>query len=257
MAIDFDPNDLILPKNYGVAGQPHDAWAQLRREAPVFYTESDQYAPFYAITRHADIMAISSKPGIFSNIEGPTLLDHEMLKRREADPSSFGQMRTIIEMDPPEHRDFRKVASGFFTPRSIHRLDEIVTNCARAQVDKLGEEGETDFVESIAQRHPLRVLATILGIGPDPEDRREDSERMTLGDRLDEVRLTLFSQLVDLGARAVGHDLVQAVDAPGREETARHLAEVSMLGRVHLDDGPHLTEARRVCLATLQHLMIQ
>ena len=170
MAIDFDPNDLILPKNYGVAGQPHDAWAQLRREAPVFYTESDQYAPFYAITRHADIMAISSKPGIFSNIEGPTLLDHEMLKRREADPSSFGQMRTIIEMDPPEHRDFRKVASGFFTPRSIHRLDEIVTNCARAQVDKLGEEGETDFVESIAQRHPLRVLATILGIGPDDED---------------------------------------------------------------------------------------
>jgi len=79
-------------------------------------------------------------------------------------------MRTIIEMDPPEHRDFRKVASGFFTPRSIHRLDEIVAECAKGQIDKLGEEGETDFVESIAQRHPLRVLSTILGIGPDDED---------------------------------------------------------------------------------------
>ncbi|MGY8804793.1 MAG: cytochrome P450, partial [bacterium] len=86
--------------------------------------------------------------------------------------AAFNNMRTIIEMDPPEHRDFRKVASGFFTPRSIHQLDEIVTECAREQVDKLGDEGECDFVELIAQRHPLRVLATLLGI------EREDEEKV-------------------------------------------------------------------------------
>ena len=170
MALDFDPNDLITPNNYGVDGQPHEIWTQLRRESPVHRVESDSHPPFYAITRHADIMNISNKPHIFSNSEGPMLLDHEILKRREAEPDSFGQMRTIIEMDPPEHRDFRKVASGFFTPRSIHRLDEIVADCARAQLDKLGAEGEADFVEQIAQRHPLRVLATILGIGPEDED---------------------------------------------------------------------------------------
>jgi cytochrome P450 len=33
--------------------------------------------------------------------------------------SPMGKMRTIIETDPPEHRTIRKVASGFFTPRSI------------------------------------------------------------------------------------------------------------------------------------------
>jgi len=98
------------------------------------------------------------------------LLDNTVLKRQAENPDEFGGMRTIIEMDPPEHRDFRKVASGFFTPRSIHRLDEIVAECARAQIDKLGEEGECDFVEEISQRHPLRVLATILGIGPEDED---------------------------------------------------------------------------------------
>ena len=88
---------------------------------------------------------------------------------REAGP--LGQMRTIIEMDPPEHRDFRKVASGFFTPRSIGRLDQIVTESARELVDSLGEEGECDFVEVVAQRHPLRVLATLLGIDRDDEER--------------------------------------------------------------------------------------
>ena len=170
MALDFDHNDLITPRNYGVAGQPHAIWTQLRKEAPVFRCESDNYEPFYAITRHADIMEISNKPHIFSNSQGPMLMDHEQLRRQREDPSSFGTMKTIIEMDPPEHRDFRKVASGFFTPRSIHRLDEIVAECARLHVDKLGAEGETDFVEAIAQRHPLRVLSTILGIEPEDED---------------------------------------------------------------------------------------
>ena len=170
MALDFDPNDLIIPKNYGLAGQPHAIWSQLRKEAPTFRCVSDDFEPFYCITRHADIMEISNQPEIFSNIEGPMLLNHEQLRRRADDSASFGKMRTIIEMDPPEHRDFRKVASGFFTPRSIHRLDEIVADCARAQVDKLGDEGETDFVEAIAQRHPLRVLSTILGIEPQDED---------------------------------------------------------------------------------------
>ena len=170
MALDFDPNDLITQSNYGVSGQPHEIWTQLRRESPVHRVEPDSHPPFYAITRHADIMRISNKPHIFSNCAGPMLLDHQILKRREREPDSFGQMRTIIEMDPPEHREYRKVASGFFTPRSIHRLDEIVADCARAQIDKLGEEGEADFVEEIAQRHPLRVLATILGIGPEDED---------------------------------------------------------------------------------------
>ena len=37
MALDFDPNDLITPNNYGVNGQPHEVWTKLRREAPVQY----------------------------------------------------------------------------------------------------------------------------------------------------------------------------------------------------------------------------
>ena len=170
MSLDFDPHDLITPRNYGVDGQPHDIWTALRRESPVHYVETDTHPPFYAITRHADIMDISNKPNIFSNSEGPFLMDKEMTARRAARPEDFGQMRTIIEMDPPEHREYRKVASGFFTPRSIHRLDEIVADCARHMIDKLGDEGETDFVEAIAQRHPLRVLGTILGIEPEEED---------------------------------------------------------------------------------------
>ncbi len=169
MAIDIDAADLILPARYGERGIPHDAWTQLRREAPVFRCETEGYDPFYAITRHADIMEISSNPRIFSNIEGPILEDLAARARREASAEAF-DFTTIIQMDPPQHREYRKVASGLFTPRSTDRLDQIVAECARAHVDKLGDEGETDFVESISQRHPLRVLATLLGIEPEDEE---------------------------------------------------------------------------------------
>ncbi len=172
MSVAIDPEELIYPSKYGVAGQPHAAWTELRRHAPVYRVDTEKYPPFYAITRHADITAISSRPEIFSNADGINLLTREQLAERAAtEASPLGSMRTVISMDPPEHRDFRKVASGFFTRRSIQRLDEVVTECAREHVDKLGEEGECDFVKVIAERHPLRVLSNILGIDESDEDQ--------------------------------------------------------------------------------------
>ena len=74
-------------------------------------------------------------------------------------------------MDPPEHRAYRKVASGYFTPKGVTNLDEIVKSSAAAIFDDLPTEGEVDFIEAIAQKHPLRVLATILGIDKEQEER--------------------------------------------------------------------------------------
>ena len=185
MATVIDPFDLIAPRHYGEKGIPHDVWTTLRRESPVHHCAFDgAFHDFWAITKHADIMDVSGRPDVFSNAGGITILDRaqqDALENRENTP--LGQMRTIIEMDPPEHRDFRKVASGFFTPRSIQRLDEIVTESARALIDSLGDEGECDFVDEIAQRHPLRVLATILGIDPEDEERvLELTQQLFAGD---------------------------------------------------------------------------
>ncbi len=172
MPLDIDPSALMVPRSYGVQGQPHDLWTKMRAESPVHYCEIDGFENFWAITKHADIIDVSGKPMTFSNSEGPVLMSDEQLSQRdERMKSPLGQMRTIIEMDPPEHVDFRKVASGFFTPRSIKRLDEIVSQSARDIVDSLGGEGECDFIDKIGQRHPLRVLATILGIDESDEDR--------------------------------------------------------------------------------------
>ena len=164
----IDPLDLIAAANYGSKGVPHDAWAQLRRE-PLQLVEPEGYESFWPITRHADITEISSRPDLFCNGEGIVLLTDEQAHER-ATSNPIVQMKTIIEMDPPDHRVFRRVASGFFTPRGIERLDEIVNDTAKLVIDKLDSSGEADFVEQVAQRHPLRVLCTILGVAPEDED---------------------------------------------------------------------------------------
>jgi len=78
-------------------------------------------------------------------------------------------MRTIIEMDPPDHRKYRAVASKFFTPRSLGAWDPIVEEMARKLVDGLGREGECDFVTEIASMHPLKIICRILGAPEEDE----------------------------------------------------------------------------------------
>jgi len=168
--VTVDPLDLIASARYGERGVPYAEWAELRRQ-PLRYLEPEGYEAFWPITRHADIIAVSSDPETFCNGKGIVVLNDRQVEMEAAGASPIRQMKTIIEMDPPDHRVFRKVASGFFTPRGIERLDVIVRSSAQQVVDSLGPDGEADLVARVAQRHPLRVLSTILGIEPDQEER--------------------------------------------------------------------------------------
>jgi len=162
-----DGLELIDPGFYAAHGYPHESWARLRREAPVERFTPAGWDPFWAITKHADIREISKRPDRFLNAPGIFLMSDEM--RAAYDPT-LGSLRTIIGMDPPEHRPFRKVASPWFTPNQIARVDPIVEASARALWDELaGEGGECDFVTQVASRHPLRVLCTLLGVPPEDE----------------------------------------------------------------------------------------
>lgn len=173
-----DGFDLIDPGSYADHGAPHDVWTQLRRESPIHRCEPDGYEPFWAITRHADICEISKQPGKFLNGPGIVLLSDEQKRVRESG-EGIAAMRTIIEMDPPEHRSYRKVSSAWFTPRAVNRVNEAVATSARNLVDRLAGEtgsGECDFVSDVAATHPLRILSTILGV---PQEAEADILRLT------------------------------------------------------------------------------
>lgn len=166
-----DGFELIDSTPYGENGPPHDTFTRLRAESPVHRCENDKYDPFWAITRHADICEISRRPDLFISEPGIVHPRNDLVVDRN---EGVGAMRTIIEMDPPQHRSYRKVASPWFTPRALGRVDEAVDASARNLVDSLianakDGEGECDFATDVATRHPLRILSSIIGVPQDQE----------------------------------------------------------------------------------------
>ncbi len=151
---------LIDPRCYAEQGYPHELWAELRREAPVRLFEPPGWPAFWAITKHADIVEISKQPDVFLNAPGMTLVRN----RDRQGAAQRQQIKTVINMDPPEHRKYRAVASPYFSPRALGQLDALLTQTARQLVDGLGREGECDFVSEIASLYPLKIIARILGV---------------------------------------------------------------------------------------------
>jgi hypothetical protein len=205
-----DGFDLIDPASYARSGPPHDAWTALRRHSPVHRCEPRDYPPFWAITRHADICEISKRPDKFLSQPG---IIHPRTSQIIDRSEGVGAMRTIIEMDPPEHRSFRKVASSWFTPRAMNRIDAAVQASARDLVDTLAGrtgEGECDFARDVATAHPLRILATILGVPREEEPRilrltnqlfaNEDEELQRPGETRDQAIRELGLELYQLFA---------------------------------------------------------
>ena len=65
--LDIDALDLVHAARYADRGYPYELWARLRKSAPVAYVEPEGYRPFWAITKHADIVEVSRQPEIFRN----------------------------------------------------------------------------------------------------------------------------------------------------------------------------------------------
>ena len=184
---EIDGFDLIAPQAYGDRGVPHDQWRALRKLDRLHRCAPEGFDAFYPVVRHDQICEISKQPERFLNRLGIVLESREQKRILEAN-QGIGQMRAILVMDPPEHRDYRKVAAPWFTPRAIDRIAPIAEESARALVDGLverasGGEGECEFANEIAAAHPLRVLshdprrAARAGAPASPSSRTSSSPR--------------------------------------------------------------------------------
>jgi len=192
---EVDALRLIDPRCYAEHGYPHGEWTQLRRESPVRFFEPPGWPSFWAITKHADIVEVSKQPDVFLNGPGMTLVRN---REGDGDAAAQQQIKTVINMDPPEHREYRKVATPYFTPRALRQLDALVAETARKLVDALGPEGECDFITEIASQHPLKIIARILGVPESDEPfilkltnqlfGTEDPEFQRSEDRMEGIR---------------------------------------------------------------------
>lgn len=151
---------LADPKAYTDEAGLHAALRHLRAHAPVSWVEVPDYAPFWAITRHADIMEIERANDVFTNSPRPVLVTREGDEQQAA----VG-IKTLIHMDDPQHRDFRAIGANWFRPKAMRALKERADELAVQFVDKMAAEGpECDFVQQVAVNYPLYMIMTLLGV---------------------------------------------------------------------------------------------
>ncbi|MCF6386986.1 cytochrome P450 [Mycobacterium sp. MBM] len=151
---------LADPKAYTDEAGLHAALAHLRAHAPVSWVEVPDYAPFWAITKHADIMEIERANDVFTNSPRPLLIT----RQGDAQQAAVG-IKTLIHMDDPQHRGFRAIGADWFRPKAMRGLKERADELAVRFVDKMAAEGpECDFVQQVAVNYPLYMIMTLLGV---------------------------------------------------------------------------------------------
>jgi cholest-4-en-3-one 26-monooxygenase len=213
-ALSIDTLDIITPDHYAKNGYPHSEWTLLRREAPVYWYDRPNVEPFWAITKHADIVTIGRQPKIFLN--GPRLL---VVTRDLVIPGGETLFRHLLNMDPPEHGRYRDLVNRRFTPRAVRKLEAEVAEIANKVMRELvatrasGGNVDCDFVVDMAAKVPLDVIAALIGVpredraqlfqwtnetigSGDPEFQKGASAEETIR-RAREGLFTYFSNLVE------------------------------------------------------------
>ena len=144
---------------------PHDVWTELRSRPSPVWLQPEGFEGFYAIVKHADLKEISTQPDKFINEPRPFLMEKD--RHRLA---SLMPLKMLIQMDPPEHRVYRKLVSGWFVPRNIKKLEDRMRWSARDLIGRMAAAGtwQGDFVSDIAAIHPLRLIQYLFGV-PDSD----------------------------------------------------------------------------------------
>jgi hypothetical protein len=167
---------LVTPQAYATS-QIHDTYKWLRANNPLGRAELEGYDPFWAVTKHADILEISRQNALFHNGDRQTTLTTQDGDKRvrAMTGGSPHLVRSLVQMDAPDHVKYRALTQAWFLPQNIKGLEDRIRRIARESVDKmLAKDGTCDFVTEVAMGYPLHVIMEILGVP------REDEPRMLM-----------------------------------------------------------------------------
>jgi cytochrome P450 len=144
------------------------AFAWLRQNDPLARGEVLGYEPFWVVTKHADILTVSKDNKRFPYGDRPsTFIDREGEIAMRTQP-----VRTLVQMDEPDHMKYRLLTQTWFMPKNIKALEPRIRELARQSVAQMQASGNTcDFAAEIALHYPLHVIMEIFGIPPDDEPR--------------------------------------------------------------------------------------
>jgi cytochrome P450 len=146
----------------------HEQVAEIRRTEPVVHIDDPGYTPFWVLTRHADVLAVSRDNDRWRNTPRSVLGPDE--NWQQLVDSGMPLPASLVHLDGTMHRDHRAVTNDWFKPATVRhrqpRIDELADHYVQRMRD-LG--GRCDFAKDIAQPYTLRVIMDIYGIPEEDE----------------------------------------------------------------------------------------
>ncbi|HVS69178.1 MAG TPA: cytochrome P450 [Mycobacteriales bacterium] len=156
---------VLDPYSYPFHEDPYPTYAALREHAPVYRNAE---LGFYALARHADVVAAFRDDVRFSNADGVSL-----------DPAATGpqaaKVMSFLAMDEPRHGRMRRLVSRGFTPRRVADLEPRVRAITDAHLAPALQKGSFDFIDDVAGKVPMDVVSELLGV---PEADRAELRRL-------------------------------------------------------------------------------
>ena len=137
-------------------GDPHAAFRRLRREDPLPWYAGSGGA--WCVLKHADLVTVALDPQRFTSTRGIQIGLGDVSARPSGIPP------TILEMDPPEHNQHRKLVIRAFTRGATRQLETMVRQIARECLEAIEPGALTDLVEALAVPLPMYVIAEMLGV---------------------------------------------------------------------------------------------
>ncbi len=231
-----------LPKGFDLtdpsvlaAGRPDEDFAELRRTAPVSWISQPRGSSgfddegYWAVTKHADVMAVSRDTDTFSSWENTAIVRFRHDIGRE---NIEMQRAVLLNIDPPYHTKIRTIVARGFTPRAVNTLRNALAERAERIVHEAKASGNGEFVTDIACELPLQAIAELMGVPQEDRGKIFDWSNRMVG--YDDPDVTDEPLMVAMELLAYAMTMAQDRAERPRDDIATKLISAEI-------DGNHLT----------------
>lgn len=148
-------------------GIPHELFAELRREAPVWWNAQEPGVAgfddegYWVVSTHELVQQVSRDDKTYSSWQNTATARYPDNIPR---PYIDANRTLLLNKDAPEHTALRRIISRGFTPRAIGGLRNALSERADVIIDQALEAGRGNFVEQVAAELPLQAISDMVGI---------------------------------------------------------------------------------------------
>ena len=203
---------------------PFPRYEAMRQSEPVF---QDQETGVWHVFRYDDVQRVLSEHATFSSRYGGD------------DPSGQLFAASLVNTDPPRHRQLRSLVSQAFTPRSVEALAPRISELTNELLDPVIAAGTTDLIDQLAYPLPVIVIAELMGIPAADRDRfKQWSDVIVSQTRpgsdesghaaANREMAEYFMGMIEQRRRQPGNDLISAL--LGAEIDGQKLSVMELLG---------------------------